>query len=48
VHTIRHLITPETWTVELETGPAVTYTAVGMWDLTSWRWDSADPAADWR
>lgn len=48
VHTIRHLITPATWTVELESGPAVTYTPVGMWDLTSWRWDSADPAADWR
>jgi hypothetical protein len=46
--TVRHLLTAETWTVELETSPAVAYTTVGMWDLTAWRWDSTDPAADWR
>lgn len=47
-HTIRHLLTADTWTVEIETGPAVAYTYIGMWDLTVWRWDDADPAADWR
>lgn len=47
-HTIRHLLTPETWIVELETTPAIAYTTTPAWDVTALRWDSADLNATWR
>jgi hypothetical protein len=48
VDTVRHLITPETWIVEAESSPAVTYTAVEEWDTTALVWDTADTLGVWR
>lgn len=45
VATVRHLLTADTWTVEIETTPAVAYTAVLEWDVTSYTWN--DAAAVW-
>lgn len=45
VCTVRHLLTADTWTVELETTPAIAYTPVPEWDVTSYTWD--DAAAVW-
>lgn len=46
--TIRHLLTAETWIVELETTPAVGYIAVEAWDVTAYTYDDPAPAAVWR
>lgn len=46
--TIRHQITAETWIVEVGTSPAVSYTAVELWDRTSLVWDDPSPLAVWR
>lgn len=48
VTTVRHLITPDWWTVQLATSPAVDYTAVEMWDVTALSWDDPNPLAVWR
>ena len=47
-HTVRHLITPETWTVEIESTPAVGYRVVHEWDTTTLTWDTADVTGVWR
>jgi hypothetical protein len=46
--TIRHLLTAETWIVELATTPAVGAIAVESWDVTAYTWDDAAAAAVWR
>lgn len=46
--TVRHLITPETWTVEIESTPAVGYRVVHEWDSTTLTWDTADLTGVWR
>ena len=46
--TIRHEITPDTWTVDFSTSPAVAYTAVELWDWTLLTWDDPSPLAVWR
>ena len=43
-----HHVTPDTWTVDLGTSPAVSYTAVELWDWTLLTWDSTNPLAVWR
>lgn len=46
--TVRHLITPETWTVEIESTPAVGYRQVHEWDTTTLTWDTVDTTGVWR
>ena len=46
--TVRHLITPESWTVEFESAPAVGYRVVHAWDTTTLTWDTADLTGVWR
>lgn len=46
--TVRHLLTADTWIVEIESTPAVTFTDVPVWNFTAYRWNDTDPAADWR
>lgn len=48
VHTIRHAITPETWTVEIETTPAIGYRVAELWNTTARTWDDTAPEAIWR
>lgn len=48
VTTLRHRITASEWVVELATSPAVTYTAVELWDVTALVWDDPNPLAVWR
>jgi hypothetical protein len=46
--TIRHTITPDAWTVQFATTPAIAYTAVELWDSTVFAWDDPSPLAVWR
>ena len=43
-----HTVTPESWTVELGSAPAVAYTAVEAWDVTALFWDDESALAVWR
>lgn len=48
VETVHHSITPESWLVDVETSPAVAFTAVELWDRTVFAWDATDPLNVWR
>jgi hypothetical protein len=47
LETIRHDITPDTWTVELATTRAVSSRVTERWDESAYRWDDTDPANTW-
>ena len=48
VQTLRHDITPEAWTMQLETSPAVSYQTFELWDQTAFTWDDDNAQNVWR